>query len=262
MNRPPQDHLATSGQLALWSAAQPDALCINIRESRRSRRLCVRVDRDAVVEVVVPRGTPRRHVASFLAEHEAWIARRVAGLVARPAEPFPPPLVTLDAIGESRRLHLAGGRGRPRVVDAGGGLLQVAGAEVDAATLRALLRRWVIDRARAALPQLAHAFARAAGLPLAGVQVRTQRTRWGSCSTRRVLSLNAAILFQPPAVLHYLLAHEVAHLRHMNHSQAFWSLVGTLEPRWRELDRQLLRGWERVPHWFRQGAARDEGPRA
>jgi predicted metal-dependent hydrolase len=249
----PAQETALSGQLALWSA-EADSLRISIRESHRSRRLCVRVDRDAVVEVVVPRGTPRRHVASFLAQHEAWIARRVATASARPVEPFPPPLVTLEALGERWRLHLGGGRGRPRVSTASAGLLQVTGADVDGPALRGLLRRWVIDRARETLPELAHAFARDSGFALSGVQVRTQRTRWGSCSTRRVLSLNAAILFQTPAVLRYLLAHEVAHLRHMNHSKAFWGLVESLEPAWRELDRQLLRGWDRVPHWFRQRA--------
>jgi len=232
-------------------------LRINIRESRRSRRLCVRVDRDAVVEVVVPRGTPHRHVASFLAEHEAWIARRVANAVARPVEAFPPPRVALEALGEVWRLHLAAGPGRPKIA-AAAGLLQVRGAAVDSPTLRRLLRRWVIERARHVLPDLAYAFARDAGFSLSGVQVRTQRTRWGSCSTRRVLSLNAAILFQPPAVLRYLLAHEIAHLRHMNHSKAFWATVEALEPRWRELDRLLVRGWERVPQWFRQREAGDD----
>jgi len=252
VSRPsPESAGAAAGQLALWSA-EPEALRIVFRESRRSHRLCVRVDRDAVVEVVVPRGTPRRHVASFLAEHEAWIARRVAGASTRPAEVFPPPLVALDAIGERRRLHLAGGAGRARLDGATPGLLRVQGAHVEGTTLRGLLRRWVVERAREVLPERAHAFARDAGFPLASVQVRTQRTRWGSCSPRRVLSLNAAILFQTPAVLRYLLAHEVAHLRHMNHSRAFWATVETLEPAWRELDRELLRGWERVPRWFRQ----------
>jgi len=240
---------ASAEQLALWGA-EASPVRINIRESRRSRRLCVRVDRDAVVEVVVPSGTPRRHVALFLAEHEAWIARRVASAAARPVEPFPPATVALDALNESWRLHLAGGTGRAKVLDATPGLLQVQGA-ADAATLRKLLRHWVLGRARDVLPSLAARFAAEVGFTLGGVQVRTQRTRWGSCSTRRVLSLNAAVLFQPAAVLRYLLAHEVAHLRHMNHSSAFWSLVAALEPRWRELDRQLLRGWERVPQWFR-----------
>jgi predicted metal-dependent hydrolase len=226
-------------------------LRIQIRESVRSRRLCVRVDRDATVEVVVPRGTPRQYVARFLAEHEEWIARRVATAAAGPPEPFPPAHIALDAIGESWRVHLAGGAGRPRVVQLGTGLLQVHG-DAPARAMKLLLRDWVVSRARLMLPALTAEFARAAGHGLAGVQVRTQRTRWGSCSSRGVISLNAAILFQTPAVLRYLFAHEVAHLRHMNHSRSFWAAVAELEPGWRELDRQLLCGWERVPRWFRQ----------
>ncbi len=227
-------------------------LRIQIRESGRSRRLCVRVDRDAIVEVVVPRGTPRQRVALFLAEHEEWIARRVARAKPVPPEAFPPAQIRLDAIGECWRVHLDGGAGRTRVATLGDGLLQVRGSTVDSAEVGSLLRAWVVDRARRTLPELARRFATEAGETLTSVQVRTQRTRWGSCSARRVISLNAAILFQAPAVLRYLLAHEVAHLRQMNHSKAFWSAVAQLEPSWRELDRQLLRGWERVPRWFRE----------
>jgi predicted metal-dependent hydrolase len=226
-------------------------LRIQIRESVRSRRLCVRVDRDAVVEVVVPRGTPRHYVARFLAEHEDWIARRIAKTQLAPPEAFPPAHVALTAVGEHWRIHLAGGTGRARLVELGAGLLQIQGTP-PAATLKRLLRNWVVLRARELLPPLAQRFAADAGLALAGVQVRTQRTRWGSCSARRIVSLNAAILFQSPAVLRYLLAHELAHLRHMNHSRDFWSAVAALEPDWRELDRQLLGGWEHVPRWFRQ----------
>jgi predicted metal-dependent hydrolase len=233
----------------VWSD-QSHPLRIQIRESDRSRRLCVRVDRDALVEVVVPRGTPQQRVTRFLAEHEEWIARRVARFGTLPPEPFPPAQLSLDAIGEHWRLHLAGGAGKLKLAALAPGLLQAQGV-AEPGALRTQLRAWVVQRARTTLPQLAGAFALEVGEKLASVQVRTQRTRWGSCSARRVVSLNAAILFQTPAVLRYLLAHEVAHLRHMNHSQAFWSTVASFEPQWRELDRQLLRGWERVPRWFR-----------
>jgi predicted metal-dependent hydrolase len=236
---------------------EPRQLRIQIRESGRSRRLCVRVDRDAVVEVVVPRGTPRQNVARFLAEHEEWIARRIAKAVPAPPEAMPPAQIALDAVGEQWRVHLAGGAGRMRIVELGSGLLQIQGVAHGGAAMKRLLRSWVVGRARVLLPEKAHAFAGNVGIALGGVQVRTQRTRWGSCSARRVLSLNAAILFQTPAVLRYLLAHEIAHVRHMNHSRAFWAAVAELEPGWSELDRQLLKGWERVPRWFRQPGMED-----
>ena len=80
--------------------------------------------------------------------------------------------------------------------------------------------------------------------------MRCQRSRWGSCSARGTISLNLALLFQPEDVVRYLLCHELAHTRHMNHSSRFWRLVAECEPRWRELDAALLQGWRNVPQWL------------
>ena len=66
---------------------------------------------------------------------------------------------------------------------------------------------------------------------------------------RGTISLNFCLLFHRPAVVRYLLAHELAHLTHMDHTPRFWELVATYEPQWRELDRELLRGWKQVPAW-------------
>jgi len=82
------------------------------------------------------------------------------------------------------------------------------------------------------------------------LQVRCQRTRWGSCSRLGTISLNVCLLFQPPEVLRYLMIHELSHLRHMNHSPRFWADVARHEPDWRSLDRELLQGWRRVPSWI------------
>jgi predicted metal-dependent hydrolase len=87
------------------------------------------------------------------------------------------------------------------------------------------------------------------GLAYLQLQIRRQRTRWGSCSRNGTISLNACLLFQAPEVVDYLLIHELAHTRHMNHSRRFWALVARHEPRWRELDAALMLGWREVPAW-------------
>jgi len=63
------------------------------------------------------------------------------------------------------------------------------------------------------------------------------------------VSLNCSLVFLRPEVVRYLFVHELAHLKHMNHSPAFWRLVQTLEPDYRRLDRELLAGWRTVPLW-------------
>ena len=115
--------------------------------------------------------------------------------------------------------------------------------------MRECLQDWLIGRARARLAPWLDEVAAATGLSYASLQVRRQRTRWGSCSIRGTISLNCCLLFQRPAVVRYLLVHELSHTRHMNHSQRFWRLVGTHEPDFRPLDRELVQGWQNVPLW-------------
>jgi predicted metal-dependent hydrolase len=92
--------------------------------------------------------------------------------------------------------------------------------------------------------------ARELGLGFSRIQIRRQRTRWGSCSATGTISLNVCLMFLEPAVVRYLFVHELCHTRHMNHSSRFWALVEHYEPDYRRLDRELLRGWQAVPAWM------------
>lgn len=149
-------------------------------------------------------------------------------------------------------MFVAGGSGRPRL-HAEAGVLWLRGTP-DPAAWRHLLRQWLKQRAAAVLsPRLAAEAARH-DFRYTALSVRFQRTRWGSCSTRGVISLNVGLLFQPADVVTYLLCHELAHTRHMDHSARFWNCVAACEPRWRELDAALCRGWNLVPEWVLENA--------
>ncbi|HVS84644.1 MAG TPA: M48 family metallopeptidase [Gaiellaceae bacterium] len=94
------------------------------------------------------------------------------------------------------------------------------------------------DEARRAVRELvrmvADEEASALGVEYARIQVRDQRTRWGSCSPRGTLSFNWRLALAPFAVLDYVVVHELCHLREANHSRRFWSLVESRRPAWRE----------------------------
>ena len=76
----------------------------------------------------------------------------------------------------------------------------------------------------------------ALGKPHGRIAVRDTRSRWGSCSSKGTLSFSWRLVLAPPFVLDYLVAHEVAHLAHMNHSAAFWALARRLAPRMPEAE--------------------------
>ncbi len=234
-------------QMPLWS--EQDATW-SVRESERARRMVVRVFHSGRVEVVVPVRTPPRLIATFLERHRQWIERKRAEArrTAVAPQPFPPVSIELPACAERWRVHMAGGIGRLRLSSAEG-LISISGDAADRAALRQALRLWLLERAREVLEPALEACAREFGFSYERMVIRRQRTRWGSCSVRGTISLNACLLFLPPPVVRYLLIHELAHTRHMNHSRRFWQCVAGCCPEYRRLDRLLIEGWRSVPAW-------------
>jgi predicted metal-dependent hydrolase len=218
------------------------------RTSPRARRLSARVHLDGRVEIVLPRGASHEAIESFVGRHRRWIEARVAERRAHAPAPFPPSDIELHAFGQRWRLHLAGGRGAPRAEIMAPGLLSLRGTG-ERARLAAALREWLKDHCRAPFESRLVELAGQHEFSFGKVQLRWQRTRWGSCSRRGVISLNVCGAFQPPPVLDYLMLHELAHTRHMNHSAAYWYAVEAVCPGWRTLDRELSRGWRHVPSW-------------
>jgi predicted metal-dependent hydrolase len=217
-----------------------------VRVSPRARRLTARVHVGGRVEIVVPVGVGPQTVRAFVRQFSPWIDRKVAAMqaFARPPEPVPP------------EIHFAysGERFAVEWSEAGRAKIGVDGARLavraaDAETARALLRAWLRRAAEARLAPRLMRLAAERGFGVARVVIRRQRTRWGSCSTRGTVSLNCSLLFLREEVVRYLFVHELAHTRHMNHSQRFWRLVESLEPDYRRLDGELLGGWRAVPSW-------------
>ena len=242
---------AQTAQLSLFESSAVEAGW-QVRVSIRARRLSARVFRDGGVEIIVPAGTRAATVTAFVARHRRWIDAQCTRAVRPEPGSFPPAVIDLPAIGE--RWACVSGAGRRSIMEvagteslSGGHLhLNVRCAPEE---LRTALLDWLCARAALRLQPALQAVADTMGLRFARLQIRRQRTRWGSCSTRGTVSLNCALLFQRPEVLRYLLVHELSHLRHMHHGPRFWAQVARHEPEWRALDRELREGWQRVPTW-------------
>jgi predicted metal-dependent hydrolase len=212
--------------------APQDDLEYTIRRSPRARRVRVRVDPDARVEVVLPARAPQREAALAIRELRPWIDRRIAEARAAKARLAPPP-GTVPFLGAHLRLHREDGRTRTH---RHGDALHVPADGTDRA-----LERWYRAQARAEIAPRAQRAAAALGRPYTSLSIRNQRTRWGSCSAAGALSFNWRLLLAPEPVLDYVIWHEACHLVVMDHSARFWALVERHVPGYREPRRWLRR---------------------
>jgi predicted metal-dependent hydrolase len=240
----------TPASLQLSLALAPDMP--RVRHSARARRVALRILTTGVVELVVPRGVGVSSAWRFYESRADWVREHVARRQALTpvAETFPPASIDLDAVGESWRVDVVAGLGRLRLIEQSDSVLTLHGTGTTT-QIRQLLLRWLSRRALLVFERQLRDLAAQHEMTFSACHVRNQRTRWGSCSSRGVLSLNLSLLFQPPEVLRYLLCHELSHTRHMNHSRRFWECVAQMEPEYKMLDATLCQGWRRVPQWVR-----------
>lgn len=238
--------------LRAMTAEDTDTPAWQIRPSRRARRLQIRVSPWQGVEVVVPPRTSVREVEKFVSTHRKWAARAWAGILREYPDAgsrIIPDSIELAAVNECWQV-----RQDATVISQHGwrqeaNRILIQSGNDEPAEQGAQLRHWLSCRARSVLKPWLAQVAEECGLQYARVQVRGQRTRWGSCSSQSSISLNYKLLFCEPPVVRYLLVHELCHTRHLNHGKRFWKLVEKFEPDCKNLDRQLGESWKCVPAW-------------
>lgn len=224
---------------------------LSVRESGRARYLTLRLLPPHTLELVVPRGTRASEVAAFVAEHRQWIedARRELAECRPVRAETLPATIELNAIGARWQVEYRHDPRGPVRCRSQGALLEVTTRDASRRGAVTALRDWLLDEADYHLAPWLLRESQVVGRRPANVQVRLQRTRWGSCSNSGTVSLNAALLFLEPPVVRYLFIHELCHLIALNHSRKFWAAVARFEPDYEALDRRLTQAWHEIPLW-------------
>ncbi|MEI7435712.1 MAG: SprT family zinc-dependent metalloprotease [bacterium] len=197
--------------------------CVLLRRQVKYARL--RVRSNGVLEVVAPHGMGAAQLAEFIGSKRAWIeTRRAYFLKQAAAAAFDPG--SLELHGRRLRIEYSPARGRYADVDEAVGTVS-SGLDLAHPAKRAV---WMQAYARRFLELRLDALARLHGFVFARASIRNQRSRWGSCSSRGTISLNWHLVQAPHFVVDYLLLHELAHTRFMNHGARYWELVHSLCP--------------------------------
>jgi predicted metal-dependent hydrolase len=215
------------------------AFKVALRRRPTAKRITLRVS-NATGEVVltIPERTDLATAQRFADSHGNWIATRLARVPERVAF-HDGAVVPLRGVPH-RVVHWTSIRGTTQATKdlEGEPIIAVSG---DGPHVARRIREFLEAEARRDLAVAVRRHTEALGVTAKRITVRDTKSRWGSCSARGALSFSWRLILAPPFVLDYLAAHEVAHLRELNHSHRFWKLTHQLCPRTDEAELWLKR---------------------
>jgi predicted metal-dependent hydrolase len=213
-----------------WLTVGERQVRVSFVRSERARRYILRLGRNDEARVTVPRRGTFKEALKFAQRQTHWLEKQLAHRKLHPPAPSTWTLGTQILF-----------RGEPAVLERAGSAVR-AGTEIVASSgegdLKPAVEAHFRRLAARELPARVFELAAQYGFHVSRVTVRSQRSRWGSCSRRGHISLNWRLVQTPVSVRDYIILHELAHLRHMNHSQRYWEEVSRLCPGYQEAE-----GW-------------------
>lgn len=197
---------------------------VTVKRSKRARRVALRLDpTERVVNLVVPERMALHKAYKFAQEHESWVRETL--------EKLAPPLPFIDGanlpiFGDTVqiKIHTDSALKRTKIIQHDD-ILEVQTYQNDPTNR---ITSHIKKIAQAGLADIASDKADMISKTIHSVGVRDTKSRWGSCSHKGELSFSWRLIFAPYDAIDYVVAHEVAHLVHMDHSKDFWTLCQSL----------------------------------
>lgn len=192
---------------------------VTLKRSKRARRLALRLDpKERTFHLIVPMRTSMRSAQRFAEEHDRWMMDKLMEL----PEPIPfQDGSILPILGQNRRIHIFYDETlrTTSITLKCHELIVTTNKEDPSPRIERFLKKF----AKQELTALSHEKAAEIGKKVASVTTRDTKSRWGSCSSDGNLSFSWRLIFAPYYAFDYVVAHEVAHLKHLDHSTAFWN---------------------------------------
>lgn len=204
-----------------------------LKVSARRRTIGMKVDRNGLT-VHIPARMPRREIPDMLLKHAGWIEKKLDLLNERLAQDTPPIQwehgATIHYLGRALTLQIQSGKARSVPVLQGESLCVWLPVPTDSTMMQRKVLGWLRTQAKVDFTRRIALGATHLGIAPPPLKLSSAATRWGSCNSRGEIRLNWRLIQAPPHIIHYVVAHELAHLKEMNHGPRFWAWVEKLCP--------------------------------
>lgn len=228
-----------------------------VKESSRARHARLNLSLRGGLVVVVPKGFNHSRIPRLIDKKKRWLekAKERIEIQRKFFEPEPPGLLperlNLKSIGEEWAIDYRATKQQcVTAVERPGRRLLVFGDTDNIDACKNALRRWLNRKTHEHLKPWLLRFAGGNSFALRRVLVKSQRTRWASCSRNRTISLNLKLLFAPEELVRYVLIHELCHTVHLNHSPRFWAFLRRHDSDYTNKDEKLRTAWRNIPAWL------------
>ncbi len=213
-----------------------------LKQSARIRGIRLEIHNESGLIVVVPKRYSRQQVQDILAKKSGWILRHLPVAKAMQLPLFKKEVdhgEKIPFMGRTLELAITAeyDKGASPVLK-GKTLFIPRGSEEKSRTQ--IIEGWYRQQAALIFKEKADRFQRTMGIRYKRITIRGQRKRWASASPLRNLSINWKLLLAPEAIIDYVIMHELAHFKHMDHSRKFWDYLAQYCPKWREYRKWLV----------------------
>jgi len=208
---------------------------VTITKKRGIKRISLRVLANGTIAVTMPPYVPYVVGQQFAKSHTEWINKRSQSI-------HNLTLYNQMPIGKTYRLRITNGSTtKARLINDTISLTYSTTLDDPQVlkTTKLAVKRAIKKESEQLLPNQTAALAKRFGYNYSQVVVRPMKTRWGSCSSKQIIALNTYLMMLPWPVINYVIIHELAHTKHMNHSKQFWEAVAQMEPNYKDLKKQL-----------------------
>lgn len=220
--------------------------------SAHTRYIRLRIHPLDGLSVGYPQAMTQHEIVEFLEAKRHWIEKKFRAfkeLVGDTLNEGLPDQIMLKATDESILVRYEQTTEHSIICFLKPGEITLCGQVDNHKLCHAALQRWLKTKAKGILIPWLEKLSQETNLNFKSVSIRNQKSRWGSCSSKGNISLNAKLLFFPPELVRYVLLHELCHLKELNHSISFWALVEEFEPEYKIAKIRLGEAQHQIPSW-------------